>query len=59
MYQMMKTLLQTRFSGAVETIFVMVLGDDTAGAFEVAEEITPPQSGPPLHPHRRRGRGTV
>jgi mannose-6-phosphate isomerase-like protein (cupin superfamily) len=36
-----------------ETIFVKVSGDDTTGAFEVAEEITPPQGGPPLHLHKR------
>jgi mannose-6-phosphate isomerase-like protein (cupin superfamily) len=36
-----------------ETIFVKVSADDTAGAFEVAEEITPPQGGPPLHLHKR------
>ncbi len=36
-----------------ETISIKVRGADTGGAFEIAEEITPPQGGPPLHLHKR------
>jgi mannose-6-phosphate isomerase-like protein (cupin superfamily) len=36
-----------------ETIFVKVSSDDTADRFEVIEEITPAQGGPPLHLHKR------
>jgi mannose-6-phosphate isomerase-like protein (cupin superfamily) len=36
-----------------ETIFVKVSSADTTGTFEVVEEITPPQGGPPLHLHKR------
>jgi len=34
-----------------ETIFIKVSGADTAGRYTILEEITPPQSGPPLHIH--------
>jgi quercetin dioxygenase-like cupin family protein len=39
-----------RFLG--ETVFVKVSHEDSSGAFEVVEELTPAQGGPPLHLHR-------
>jgi quercetin dioxygenase-like cupin family protein len=35
-----------------ETVFVKVSHQDTSGAFEVIEELTQPESGPPLHLHK-------
>jgi quercetin dioxygenase-like cupin family protein len=37
-----------------ETVFIKVSSEDTTGVFEVVEEITPPQAGPPLHLHKRQ-----
>lgn len=36
-----------------ELLTLKVAGEDTDGAFAVAEEITPPQGGPPPHVHSR------
>ena len=36
-----------------DLITLKMVGEDTAGAFALAEEITPPQGGPPPHMHTR------
>ena len=36
-----------------ETIHFKVTGETTSGAFTIAEEITPPGGGPPVHVHTR------
>jgi len=35
-----------------ETIFVKLSGADTGDRYEIVEEATPPQGGPPLHLHK-------
>lgn len=39
-----------RFLG--ETVLVKLSGADTAERYEIVEETTPPQGGPPLHAHK-------